>query len=62
MKQLLFVIVLAIVNPSLLTGCEKTPSPDIVQKQKQKQKQKQQAEEDKKAMDGGFKKSDGKSY
>jgi hypothetical protein len=58
MKQLLFVIVLAIVNPSLLTGCEKTPSPDIVQKQKQKQ----QAEEDKKAMDGGFKKSDGKSY
>lgn len=60
MKQLLFVIVLAIVNPSLLTGCEKTPSPDIVQKQKQKQKQ--QAEEDKKAMDGGFKKSDGKSY
>jgi hypothetical protein len=56
MKQLLFVIVLAIVNPSLLTGCEKSPPPDMVQKQKQ------QAEEDKKAMDGGFKKSDGKSY
>jgi hypothetical protein len=56
MKQLLFVLTLAIVNPLLLMGCEKEPPPETVRKQNQ------QAEEDKKAMGGGFKKSDGKSY
>jgi hypothetical protein len=56
MKQLLFVLALAIVTPTLLTGCNKPPSPQEAQKKKQ------QDEEDKKAMGGKFKKSDGKSY
>lgn len=56
MKQLLFVLALAVVTPSLLMGCDKAPSSQEVQKKKQ------QDEEDKKAMGGKFKKSDGKSY
>lgn len=56
MKQLLFVLTMAVATPSLLIGCDKAPSSQEVQKKKQ------QDEEDKKSMGGKFQKSDGKSY
>lgn len=55
MKQLVYVLILASVTPSFLSGCSKAP-------ETQQGIQKEAQEGDKKALAGEFKKSEGKSY
>jgi hypothetical protein len=57
MKQLILLLTFSVATSSLVTGCDKA-SLDA----QQAQKQKQQEAEDRKALRGEFKKSQGKSY
>ncbi len=57
MKKLLIILSMAVVVATALTGCDNKNSTS-----EQVRKQQQQANEDKKALRGEFKRSEGKKY